>query len=121
MAQSSPIPRLTDIIEAIELIRSEMAGVTLAAFEPDRRKRWLVERGIEIISEASRHLSEELKARHPEIPWAKVAGIGNVLRHEYEDVAHDVLWHVVRDDLPPLETACREELARALADEAQKE
>jgi uncharacterized protein with HEPN domain len=93
---------LTDIIEAIELVRSEMAGVTLAAFEPDRRKRWLVERGIEIISEASRHLSQELKARHPEIPWPKVAGIGDVLRHEYEDVADDVLWHVVRDDLPPL-------------------
>jgi uncharacterized protein with HEPN domain len=120
MAQSSPVPRLTDIIEAVELIRSEMAGVTLAAFEPDRRKRWLIERGIEIISEASRHLSDELKARHPEIPWAKVAGIGNVLRHEYEDVAHDVLWHVVRDDLAPLEQACREELARAVAGEAPK-
>src|ERR1700758_5127832 len=121
MARSpSPVPRLTDIIEAIELIRSEMAGVTLAAFEPDRRKRWLVERGIEIISEASRHLSDELKARHPAIPWPKVAGIGNVLRHEYEDVAHDVLWHVVRNDLPSLEQACREELARALADKAPK-
>ena len=33
--------------------------------------------------------------------WREVAGIGNVLRHEYEQVAHDVLWHVVRDDLPP--------------------
>jgi uncharacterized protein with HEPN domain len=118
MAKSSPVPRLTDIIEAIEVIRGETAGVTLSALEPDRRKRWLVERGIEIISEASRHLSDGLKARHPEIPWAKVAGIGNVLRHEYEDVAHDVLWHVVRDDLPPLEKTCREELARALADEA---
>ena len=118
MAQSSPVARLIDIIEAIELIRGEMAGVTLAAFEPDRRKRWLVERGIEIISEASRHLDHELKARHSEIPWPKVAGIGNVLRHEYEDVAHDVLWHVVLEDLPPLEKACREELARALAGQA---
>jgi uncharacterized protein with HEPN domain len=115
MAPPSSVPRLTDIIEAIELIRSEMAGVALEVFEPDKRKRWLVERGIEIISEASRHLSDELKARHSEIPWAKVAGIGNVLRHEYEHVAHDVLWHVVRDDLPPLEKACREELARAKA------
>ena len=61
MAQSSPVPRLTDIIEAVELIRSEMADVTLAAFEPDRRKRWLVERGIEIMSEASGHLSGDLK------------------------------------------------------------
>ena len=115
MAKPSPVPRLTDIVEAIELIRSEMAGVTLKAFEPDKRKRWLVERGIEIISEASRHLSDELKARHPEIPWPKVAGIGNVLRHEYEHVAHDVLWHVVRDDLPPLEQVCREELAKTQA------
>ena len=55
MAEPSPVPRLTDIIKAVELIRSEMAGVTLKAFEPDRCKRWLVERGIEIISEASRH------------------------------------------------------------------
>ena len=115
MATPGPVPRLTDIVEAIELIRSEMAGVTPQAFEPDKRKRWLVERGIEIISEASRHLSNELKARHPEIPWPKVAGIGNVLRHEYEHVAHDVLWHVVRDDLPPLERVCRAELARAQA------
>ena len=78
----------------------------------DRRKQWLVERGIEIISEASRHLHDELKARHPQIPWSKVAAIGNVLRHEYERVAHDVLWRVVHDDLPPLEKVCRDEMAK---------
>jgi len=102
MAARSLIPRLTDIIEAIDLIRSEMAGVTLDAFEPDRRKRWLVERGIEIISEASRHLTADLKARHPEIPWSKVAGIGNVLRHGYESISAPVMWALVRDNLPPL-------------------
>ena len=111
MAERSLIPRLTDIIEAIELIKAEMAGITLAAFETDRRKRWLVERGIEIISEASRHLGDELKGRHPEIAWPKMAGIGNILRHEYHRIAHDVLWHVVRNDLPALEKACRDELA----------
>jgi uncharacterized protein with HEPN domain len=56
MTKRSPVARLTDIIEAIELIQSDMAGVTLDAFEADRRKRSLVERGIEIISEASRRL-----------------------------------------------------------------
>ena len=40
MAKPSPVPRLTDIIEAVEIIHSEMAGVTLDAFEPDKRKRW---------------------------------------------------------------------------------
>jgi uncharacterized protein with HEPN domain len=76
MATSSPIARLTDIIEAVELIRGELAGTTLQSLESDKRKRWLIERGIEIISEASRHLSDEVKARHPEIPWSKVRVLG---------------------------------------------
>jgi uncharacterized protein with HEPN domain len=112
MRDHSQIARIADIMEAIELIRSELAGTTLQSLASDRRKQWLVERGIEIISEASRHLRDELKARHPQIPWSKVAAIGNVLRHEYERVAHDVFWRVVHDDLPPLEKVCREELAR---------
>ena len=111
MAPRSATPRLIDIIEAIEIVRGEMLGITLQAFEPDRRKRWLVERGIEIISEASRHLPDDIKARHPETPWSKVAGIGNMLRHEYQRIAHDVLWHVVQDNLPLLDTVCRGELA----------
>lgn len=110
MAGRAPIPRLVDIIEAIERIQCVVGGVTLDAFELDWQKRWLVERGIEIISEASRHLGDELKARHPEIPWSKVAGIGNVLRHDYERIAPDVMWKLVQIDLPVLEKACREEL-----------
>ena len=121
MADRSNIPRLLDIIDASEFIRNETAELTLNAFEHDRRKRWSVERGIEIISEASRRLSADLKARHPGIPWPKVAGIGNVLRHEYEDVSPPVLWKVAREDLPQLEQACREELAAAQAREQGSE
>jgi uncharacterized protein with HEPN domain len=110
MAENSAIPRLTDIVEAINRIRGVMAGVTLEAFESDWQKRWIVERGVEIISEASRRLPDSLKARHPEIPWTKVAGIGNVLRHEYERIAAGVLWSVAHGDLLPLEMACKAEL-----------
>ena len=111
MIAPSPEPRLRDIIEAISYIQSDMAGVTLDALASDRQKRWQVERGIEIISEASRHLPQDMKARHPEIPWRKVAGIGNVLRHEYARVAVDALWRVICDDLQALDQVCREELA----------
>jgi uncharacterized protein with HEPN domain len=111
MGERSQTLRLSDIAAAIELIDSEMTGVTLQAFEPDKRKRWIVERGIEIISEASRHLDARLKQRNPQIPWPSVAGIGNILRHDYERIAHDILWHVVRNDLPPLLEVCRAELA----------
>lgn len=64
-------PYLNDIIEAIERVRKVLGDVTLDAFETDWQRQWLVERGVEIISEASRRLPDELKARHPEIPWPK--------------------------------------------------
>ena len=110
----STTPGLHDIIDTIARIRAETEGVTLDAFEADWRKQWLVERGIEIISEASRRLPAELKARHPEIPWRQVAGVGNILRHEYERTAPDVIWTVTQQDLPALDRVCREELAAAL-------
>jgi uncharacterized protein with HEPN domain len=110
-------PRLSDIVEASAHVRAELEGVCLDAFESDWRKKWLVERGIEIISEASRHLPDDLKSARPEIPWRKVAGIGNVLRHDYERIAPDILFKLVLDDLPMLEQVCREELALALARE----
>jgi uncharacterized protein with HEPN domain len=107
----SLIPRLTDIVEAIERVNGVLADVSLEAFENDWQRQWLVERGVEIISEASCHLPDDLKARNPEIPWQKVAGIGNVLRHNYESIAAPVLWKLVQADLPTLEKACRSELA----------
>lgn len=64
--------RLSDIVEAIDHIRSVLDGASPDDFERDWQRRWLVERGIEIISEASRHLPEELKDRHVVIPWRKV-------------------------------------------------
>jgi uncharacterized protein with HEPN domain len=106
-------PRLADIVEAIGRIHRVLDGVPLEAFEQDWEKRWLVERGIEIISEASRHLTDEIKTRQAEIPWSKVAGIGSVLRHAYDHIAPDVLWKLARDDLPALEKVCREELDAA--------
>jgi hypothetical protein len=57
-------------------------------------------------------LPDELKARHPDIPWQKVAGIGNVLRHNYENISARIMWKLVKEDLPHLDRACREELAR---------
>ena len=115
MPDRSPIPRLTDIIDASEKVRGLLLDVPLESFESDWQKQWLVERAIEIISEASRHLPNDMKGRHAEIPWPKVAGIGNVLRHNYEHVSAPILWTLVGTELPLLEKVCREELAAELA------
>jgi len=69
-----------DILEAIERIEEVTQGRTLADFETSWQLRWLVQRAIEIISEASRAIPDELAHTQPEIPWRRVRGIGNVLR-----------------------------------------
>jgi uncharacterized protein with HEPN domain len=117
MAERIVSPNLMDIVEAIDRIRVSLTGLSLEDFENSWEKRWLIERGVEIISEASRRLPDDLKDRNRGVPWRKVAGIGNVIRHEYERVAPDVLWKLVREDLPSLEEICRAELVAALARE----
>jgi uncharacterized protein with HEPN domain len=107
MMDRSFTPRLTDIVEAIERIGGVIQNMSLEEFETSWEKRWLVERGMLIISEASRHLSAELKNRHPEIPWSKVAGIGSVLRHDYERIAPDIIWKLVNTDLAVLDKVCQ--------------
>ena len=52
-----------------------------------------------------------MKARHPEIPWRKVSGSGNIYRHEYEDVAHHLVWGTVHEFLPALRVMAKAELA----------
>ena len=61
MVARSVIPRLTDIVEAIERIHDVLENISLQAFETDWQRQWLVQRGVEIISEASRHLTDEMK------------------------------------------------------------
>jgi len=80
-------------------------GNRYADFEKDWLLRHGVERGIEIISEASRHVATDLKKQHPSIRWNAIAGIGNILRHEYHAISNKVIWDVIKDELPPLKNA----------------
>jgi uncharacterized protein with HEPN domain len=77
----------------------------------DLRTTYAVIRRPEIISEASRRLPDELKARHPSIQWRDMAAAGNVYRHEYEDVAVRGVWDTLRHHLPPLRIVIDTELA----------
>jgi uncharacterized protein with HEPN domain len=81
------------------------------AFHDDMLRVYAGPRCLEIISEASRRLSDEMKARHPSIAWKEMAAAGNVDRHEYQDVAARRVWNTVRLALPPLRTAVESDLA----------
>ena len=98
-------PDLAEILGAIEGIEKAVAGKTVADFEREWLLKHGVQRGIEIISEASRHIPPDLRQSRPEIPWQQIMGIGSVLRHEYHRIADDIVWRVVADALPKLKTA----------------
>jgi uncharacterized protein with HEPN domain len=82
---------LRDILRHIELVSQFVTGLDQAAFLRDLRALYPVTRCLEIISEASRRLPDQLKARHLTIAWKQMAGAGNVYRHEYEDVAAQIV------------------------------
>jgi uncharacterized protein with HEPN domain len=65
---------------------------------------------LEIISEASRRLPDDMKARYPGIAWKQIAAAGNVYRHDYEDVAAQLVWNTVQQALPPLRAVIEAEL-----------
>lgn len=108
---------LEQMLEAILDIERITTGKTFEAYAADRLTRRAVERCIEIVSEASRRLPADLKAIHPAIPWAKVAGIGNVLRHDYDVVNDATIWHAATVDLLPLKATVRALLSESEAGE----
>jgi uncharacterized protein with HEPN domain len=107
MRSDTAIAALRDIAHNIDLALSFTAGFDYEAFVGDPRTVYAVTRCLEIISEASRRLPDELKARHQSIAWGDMAGTGNIYRHDYEQ--H--VWEAVQIDLPPLRAAIAEELA----------
>lgn len=97
--------RLHDILDAIVRIELFTQAKSFEDFRADPMLRDAVERNVERISEASRHLPEAMTVRHGEIPWRAVADIGNILRHGYGDVDDRQTWRVAARDLEPLKSA----------------
>ena len=110
MPSKNPAQRLQDIIENIDAIQSFAAGMEFVDFARDRKTVYAVTRALEIISEASRRLPEDLRARHSNIDWPAVAAAGNVYRHEYEVVDNALVWHTIQNSLAGLREACHAEL-----------
>ncbi len=109
----SKLPRtLQDIKENIDLAQSFVANMSFAEFQSDRRTLYAVVRCLEIVSEASRRLPLELKARHLSIQWDQIASAGNIYRHGYDLVRDDLLWNTVKNALEPLRVAVDEELGK---------
>lgn len=112
MTERQPVlDRLHHMLQAIEAIERLTARKTLAAYRADADMAAAVERYLERLSEASRHVPDELKAKHASIDWRGVADIGNALRHAYDQISGRRVWQTVIGDLPPLKIAIEAMLA----------
>ena len=98
----SAVIRLHDILAAIDAAADMTAGRDFGAFRSDIQLRYAIERCIEIVSEASRHVPADEKARFPDVPWPEIAAIGNRLRHEYGRLDEVLVWKVATRFLPEL-------------------
>lgn len=94
-----------DIWESIAAIEEYTRGVSKAEFEDDRQLQDAVARRLETIGETVKHLPDDFRLRYPEVPWKQIAGLRDVLIHEYFNVRIMRVWYVVASNLQALKQA----------------
>lgn len=104
---------LQSIRDNSQLALDFLGSASVATLKTDRRTFYAISRCLEIVSEATRRLPVEMRERHPELPWRAIMGLGNIYRHDYDNVVEAIVWRTVRESLPPLARAIEEEIARA--------
>lgn len=90
------------ILNSINRILEYISGKDREAFEADQLTQDAVVRQLEVIGEATKRVSKELRSKNPDIPWSDMAGMRDVLIHDYIDVDLGVVWKTASEDIPNL-------------------
>lgn len=98
---------LGHILESISIIHDTLGDLEYDAFVESVSTQDAVIRRLEIIGEAVKGIPESFRSEHPEIEWKKIAGMRDVLVHEYFSVDIELIWRVIKDELPNLEKSIR--------------
>lgn len=96
---------LDDIVESVVLIESYLKGISESNFDGDVGVQDKVIRRLEVIGEAVKNLPDDFRKSYPDIPWRQIAGMRDVLTHEYFNVKVRRIWKTAKEDLPKLKTA----------------
>jgi uncharacterized protein with HEPN domain len=94
--------RIRHIIESIERAQSFIQGMTLDTFRNDEKTAYAIITCFANIGEAAKLVPEPIKDAHPEIPWAQMTRMRNILVHEYDRIDLEVVWRTVEEDLASL-------------------
>ena len=94
--------RLQHILDAIEEIQKYLSSIDLPVFLENSMIRFACIKQMEIIGEASNHLSEELKSTFSDVEWSQIVGMRNVFTHEYFGIDSSLVWEIIKNDIPEL-------------------
>ena len=100
MSKRNDLDLIQDILECAHRIGSYLELMGYDDFLEDHKTQDAVIRNLEVIGEAVKLLSDELKKKHPHITWKEIAGTRDKLIHDYFGVNIDVVWTIAKDDLP---------------------
>ncbi len=112
MKERDDLPYLRHILDAIGRIESYVSGVEEKIFLENAEKQDAVIRQLQILGEAVKRLSAELRAAYPDIPSREVAGMRDKLVHDYFGVDLQFVWITATEDVPAL----KPEIERVLAE-----
>ena len=90
---------LTDICDALGKCMEFTEGMTFEQFKKDEKTAYAVIRALEIAGEAAKNVPDEWKADHPDIPWKEMAGMRDVLIHQYFGIDYSVIWKTISQDI----------------------
>ena len=93
---------LQDMRKASEKILRYTRGFSCEQFLADEKTFDAVMRDLEIIGEAAKHIPPEARAQHPEIDWQKIAGLRDIVVHEYFGLDVEIIWDVIMREVPTL-------------------
>ena len=107
------VQRLLHMLTGIKRLNRMLEGVSKETFLDDLRLQDASAFDISTIGEAASNVTDEFKARHPEIPWIQMRGLRNRLVHifDYEQIDYDIIWIVATEELPALEPKIRSALS----------
>jgi len=108
MKSPNRIPaHLWDMIDAIDQLQICLEGKTYENYLEEFLLQKAIERLLEILGEAARRIDREFHAQHPEIDWAQIIGLRNVIVHQYDDLDLEQLWEILHTSLPSLQERLR--------------